>query len=296
MVRLQTFWYLVLCLIAISGPRSNSVLADEPTHKLQYKFQKGDVLRYRVEHLAKTNVRVNGDEELSQVRSVSLRVWQVTDVNEKGEMIFENGIESVEMTQQNGDQDEIRWNSGSEEIPPVQFNGVAKRIGKVISTLRINPQGQVTDRQGEANGSSSLGMGDVTMPLPADPIKIGGRWSVPREAKVTDEEGRLKVIKIRELYTLEKVQTGVATITIRSEPLTPIEDQNMRGQLVQQLSNGTIRFDVDAGRIISRQLDWDENVVGFQGPTSNLEYQARLSETLEKTDPAVARGNGPLTR
>lgn len=289
---ISTSWLVGLLIVAATVP----TFADEIQYTLQYKLTEGDVLKFRVEHLAKTKVKVADTEETSQMRTVSVKVWQVTDVNSAGEMTFENGIESVEMTQQSGDREEIRWTSTSDEIPPVQFSAVAKRLGKVLSTITINPQGQVTDRTGDSADSSNLGMGDITMPLPAEPVKIGGKWSVPREAKVKNSQGVLKVIKIRELYTLEKVQTGIATITVRSEPLTPIDDQEMRGQLVQQLSNGSVRFDVDAGQVISRQLDWDEDVVGFQGPASNLEYQARLTEMLEPENKATAKLQGPLIR
>jgi hypothetical protein len=84
----------------------------------------------------------------------------------------------------------------------------------------------------------------------------------------------------RTLYTLEKVKTGVATLSIKSEPLTPINDESVRAQVVQQLSNGAIRFDIDNGRMLSKQLDWDETVVGFQGANSLMEYRARLTESL----------------
>ena len=90
----------------------------------------------------------------------------------------------------------------------------------------------------------------------------------------------VKVIKIQERYTLEKVQTGVATLSLRSEPLTPMNEESVRAQVVQQLSNGEIRFDLDNGRMLSKQLDWDETVVGFQGPNSLMEYQAGMSERL----------------
>ena len=88
------------------------------------------------------------------------------------------------------------------------------------------------------------------------------------------------MIKIRERFTLEKVKTGVATLSVRSEPLTPIREESIRAQVVQQLSNGTIRFDVDNGRLLSKQLDWDEDVVGFQGANSMMEYRAQLTERL----------------
>ncbi len=71
--------------------------------------------------------------------------------------------------------------------------------------------------------------------------------------------------------------------------LTPIDEESIKAQLVQQLSNGTIRFDVDAGRVLSKQLDWDETVVGFQGANSLMEYRARLTETLVKEPVRTAK-------
>jgi hypothetical protein len=62
--------------------------------------------------------------------------------------------------------------------------------------------------------------------------------------------------------------------------LTPIEAASVKAQIVQQLSNGTIKFDVDAGRVLSKELDWDETVVGFQGENSLMEYRARVTEKL----------------
>lgn len=260
--------------------------ADEDAYTLRHKLKQDEQLRYRVVHMAKTNTRMGETEEASQVRTVSVKIWDVTDVNDEGDMTFSHGIESVQMSQQAGDADELRWDSKSDAIPPVQFNQVAKRLGRTLGSIRINTRGQVRERTEGSAGASSLGMGDVTLPLPEEPVKIGGQWSVPREVKTRNEAGTQKIVKIRELYTLEKVQTGVATIRVESEPLTPIEDQAMKSQLVQQLSNGTIRFDLDAGRVLSRQLDWDESVVGFQGASSMMEYRARLTEELETAESA----------
>jgi hypothetical protein len=55
-------------------------------------------------------------------------------------------------------------------------------------------------------------------------------------------------------------------------------------QILQQLSNGTIRFDIDAGRMISKELAWDHQVVAFSGAGSVLEYSARLDDKVSSVD------------
>lgn len=262
---------------------SNTASAEETKHLLQYKLKAGQKLRYNVVHMAKTNVRIGQTDDISQVLTASTKAWEVTSSD--GETItFNHGIEKVHMTQQSGDGSEVRWDSESDEIPPTRFASVAPKLGQVLGTVTINSYGKILERSSKDSESVKLGMGEITLQLPEKPIAIGEQWTVPRELRITSEKTGPKLVKIRELYTLEKVQTGIATIKVKSEPLTPISEQSERAQLLQQLSNGTIRFDIDAGHVISRRLDWDTSVVGFQGPQSNMEYLARLTEDLAEAN------------
>jgi len=250
------------------------------TFLLRYRFSPDESIRYQVTHVAKTKTRIRGSEEAAQVHTVSEKLWEITQVNDEGNMTFVHSVDSVELTQQTGAAAEIRWSSLSGEAPPAMFESVSDQLNKPLSTVTINPRGQELNREKHGGIESNLGMGGLTIPLPEESITIGHAWSVPREIKARAESGEIKVIKARDTYTLEKVQTGVATLKVRSEILTPIEDASVKAQIVQQLSNGTIRFDLDEGRFLSKQLDWDETVVGFQGPNSLMEYRARLTEQI----------------
>ncbi len=76
------------------------------------------------------------------------------------------------------------------------------------------------------------------------------------------------------------MESGIATISLRTEVLTPVNDARIESQLIQRLSNGTIKFDIDAGVVRGRRLEWDQTVVGFNGPESSMTYVARLTESL----------------
>ncbi len=254
--------------------------ADATKHTLRYRFAPAETVRYEVTHVAKTKTRLRGSEEVSQVHTVSEKVWGFQPESSNDKMTFDHSVSKVELMQQTGEQPEIRWSSESGSKPPTEFEKIAEQLGTALSTVSINARGQETDRKTHAGSESQLGMGGLTIALPEEPIAVGDGWSVPREVKVRGENGEVKPMKVREVYTLEKVATGVATLKIRSEVLTPIEDESIKAQLVQQLSNGTIRFDIDGGRVLSKQLDWDETVVGFQGANSLMEYRARLTETM----------------
>ena len=253
--------------------------SEDQTYLFRYALKSGEQLHYEVTHVAKTKTRIRGAEEISQVHTVSQRHWEVAAVN-ASEMTFNHVVDAVEMTQQQGEEKEIRWDSESDEAPPAIFERVAEQIGTTLSTVTVTPRGQETKRESHGGTKASLGMGALTIAFPEEAIAIGGSWSIPREVQTRTEQGEVKTIKIRELYTLERVKTGVATLSIRSEPLTPLKDESVRAQVVQQMSNGEIRFDLDNGRMLSKQLDWDETVVGFQGANSLMEYRARLEEKL----------------
>lgn len=259
-----------------------SLQAEEPageTYLLRYSLTAGEQLDYEVTHVAKTKTRIRGSEEVSQVHTTSQRHWNVVDAN-PSVFTFQHILDAVQMTQQQGEAEEVRWDSQEYTEPPAIYEHIAAQIGHPLATLTITPRGQEVKREDDTGTKASLGMGSLTLAFPEEPIAVGSSWSVPREVKARGEEGEVKTIKIRELFTLEKVQTGVAYLTVRGEPLTPINEESIRAQVVQQLSNGTIRFDLDNGRMLSKQLDWDETVVGFQGPNSLMEYRARFTERL----------------
>ncbi|WP_345686568.1 hypothetical protein [Novipirellula caenicola] len=276
-------------LAVASGVNVDAVHAGDPTtdgksvlerYTLRYSLEAGEKLHYEVTHAAKTKTRIRGAEEISTVHTISQRHWDVLAVDPNGEVTIDHVVDSVEMTQQQGEQEEVRWDSMSKEEPPAIFGRVSEQIGKKLTTLTFDPRGIEVKRENHGGTKASLGMGTLTLQLPEEPLAIGDSWSVPHEVKARLDNGEVKVIKIRERYTLDKVQTGVATLSLRSEPLTPITEESVRAQVVQQLSNGTIRFDIDNGRMLSKQLDWDETVVGFQGANSLMEYRSRMTEKL----------------
>ena len=291
MTSLSLIRLLTACILTMT--LSSNGKAEQPsetqTFVLRYKVQPGDQLHYEVTHAAKTKTRIQGEEEISQVHTTSQRHWNIIETSEDT-FKFQHVLDAVAMTQQQGQQRELRWDSDKNTEPPKVFSRIAEQIGKPLSTITASEDGKELHREADSGTKTSLGMGSLTLSFPDSPIKIGESWSNPNEVRVRTDNGTVKVIKIRQLYTLEKVQTGVAFIRVRSQPLTPINEESVRAQMVQQLSNGVIRFDIDNGHMLSKQLDWDETVIGFQGANSLMEYRARFTERL------VSNQAGPTVR
>jgi hypothetical protein len=289
--------WVPLGLVSISlalGFGSQALRAQESKFILRYKLSAGQLLRSEVTHLAKTDTKIEKTQQSSQSRTISQKVWEVKSVDPTGNMTFVYRIDAVDLSQQIGSEPEIRYDSTSKMEPPAMYKKISEAIGKPISTVTINPRGEVVQRD-ENTGTPNLGMGDITLVMPAEAVAVGHQWSVPREVRVRGDEGGQQAIKIQEQYTLEKVSAGVATITVKSIPLTPLSSAAIESQVMQQMSNGTIKFDMDAGCLISKQLLWDETVVGFSGPGSILEYSARFDEEMKAVSAAARSARGPAT-
>lgn len=253
-------------------------------YTLAYKFQTGDIIRTKVTHLVTVDTKIKGATQTAKTRSASIKSWKITKIDDDGNYVFEHFVEHVDMWQAVSGRQEIRYNSATDDTPPAEYEMVAQTIGKPLATVVMDRFGQIVTRQ-DAAKTVNLGMGSLTVPLPTTPAKIGATWHLPEEVKIRLDDGRELKIKVRQQYKLEKVETGVATISIETQVLTPIDDPKIQVQIVQRLQRGTIKFDIDAGRLIHKQMDLNESVIGFNGAESNMQYLARFTE--EPTDEVV---------
>ncbi|MHB0955951.1 MAG: hypothetical protein ACYC6N_05420 [Pirellulaceae bacterium] len=254
--------------------------ATAQSHLLQYRFLKGERICWTVKHLSTTEATIQGKTETTKSRSISTKVWEVQDVDAEGNATLVHSVSEIDMWQQIADRPEVRYNSRTDATPPPEYLHVAKTVGTPLATVRISPAGKMLERNA-APPQVNLGLGEFAVPLPAEPVQIGQQWRTTSEILVRRQDGTKKRIKTRMVYTLKSVKTGVATIVVKTEVVTPVNDPRIQSQLVQQITDGEIRLDVDAGRILGREIDWDETVVGFSGHDSLMKYLARYTEEMQ---------------
>lgn len=281
----------VTCLLLATVATAADKPASGESYQLRYRFKPGETLRWKVTHVASTETKVKGTTQSTESRTTSTKAWRVKDVDAAGNITFEHAIEDIDLWQKLPNRPEERYNSREGGEPPPVFSMAAESVGKTLVTVTITPGGRVKKRDPD-DRKYDMGMGEIVFPFPDTPLTIGQSWNVPREATVQlpgEDPGRTKKIELRIRYTLEDVRTGVATIAVRTEVLTPVDDARIESQLAQQLTKGTIRFDMDEGRVISKQIDWDESIVGFNGPDTRMQYLARFNEELLPTAETAAK-------
>lgn len=248
-------------------------------YDLKYKFTAGESVRTQVVHRAKVQTTIQGSSQTAETESRSVKVWVVQNVGDDGTVTFEHRVENIDMWQRTSGRKEIRYNSETDKEVPAGYEHVAEAVGVPLSTVTMDSRGTIVKRK-ENQALPTTVSTQMTMPLPDGPIAVGESWSSPIDIEVTTKEGLAKKIETRQKFTLESVSDDVATIHVESQILTPIHDPSIEAQLIQRLSEGTVKFDIAAGRVLSQQLDLDRHVIGFSGAASSMHYVTRFTEEL----------------
>jgi len=189
------------------------------------------------------------------------------------------------MTSRSSDSGEVRWASGSADDPPPGYEGVRQSLGVPLSRMVIDATGHVLHRR-EIRPCPASATGDlVVVPLPDGPIALGAEWTVPQEVVVEAPNAGRKAVRTRLRYRLESVRDGLATIDVDTTVLTPVDDPRLEARLLERIWKGTITFDVEAGRVVSRRTGIDRRVVGFSGPQSSVRYKSSLEERSAEPRP-----------
>lgn len=157
-----------------------------------------------------------------------------------------------------------------------------------LSIVTLDAKGKVLHRKAFPVKSAVNNKGEITLNLPEEPVAVGRQWTTPNDIELPLPNGGIRKVKARQIFDLLAVKTGVATIHVATQVLSPIHDPAIEAQLIQYESAGTVRFDIDGGRILSQEMDVDKGVVGFRGEASSIHYLTRFNEELTASQPALA--------
>lgn len=274
-------------------PTTDAPTADGAKHDLRYKFTTGTVLRYKVDHRAAIRSTIDETTQEAQTKTESVKAWKVTDVLPSGELEFMSVVESVYMNNRLPDRAPVEYDSTKDATPPPGYEDTARAIGIPLSVVRMTPRGKITSHNVKHRQPAADKDAQIVIRLPDEPVAVGATWDEPFDVTVTVESGGTKSIQTRRHYELLSVENGIAKIEVTYQILSPI-DAKVESQLVQKLMKGTVRFDIEAGRIDSQLFEVDKRVLGFAGPTSSMHYVMRMEEKL--SDAQVAATKRPAAK
>ena len=281
---------LVLGVLFLPAPAVSEDQAAQTVERytLRYKFTPGESLRWKVVHRCRVRTTVSGTTKTVETVSTSEKVWRVRGVEPDGSATFEHLVEWVDMRHQLTGDAEVHYNSRTDAVPPHGYEYLAQSVGVPLSLVTLDAWGKVVKRKRFPVKAAVGGEGEITVCLPKEPIAVGYEWSVPQDIELPLPGGAIRKIKARQCFALLGVKTGVATIHLATQILSPVHDPAIEAQLIQFESAGTVRFDIDAGRILGQEMAVDKGVVGFRGEASNIHYLTEFSEEFVSAGATVA--------
>lgn len=248
-----------------------------PKYDLKYKLAADLTYPSEVTQRLSVQTTISGVKEDSLTNSVSGKAWRIEEVDNAGNIKLVHQVDRVKMSQRTTGRQEVAYDSEKDaEIPP-EYQSLEGTIGVTLTKVSMNPYGRIATRE-DLKPQTNPGIGDLTLSLPEEPIRVGDSWNVPDEVSVK-VGGAPTAIKLRYAYTLLDVKAGLATIAFRTEVLSPIGgDPKVMSQLVGRMQKGEIKFDIDEGRPLSRKSSIEQDIVGFAGENSSMRYDMQASE------------------
>jgi hypothetical protein len=290
------------CLAACWSEAQGDDKPEKPQEKytLEYKFEADENPYWEVTHKARIRSTVGGTTQVVETSSDSTKVWRIESVNSKGEITLVHQVDRVRMRHSTSGREEtvVEIPSPDGKKPPIGYEQMAEDVGVPLTRLVMDRRGQVIRREDlrkKKRPTPNTHDAPMTIPLPAQPVGIGERWSHEFIIRAPRKQGGFKVVKLEQRFTLKEVSRDIAVIAVESIVLTPVNEPEVQAHLVQSKSKGTIKFDLVAGRVIHQDLSLDEQIIGVpHGEASSMHYVTRFTERYAR-EPQTARGKAKST-
>ncbi len=275
---------------------------DREKYLLRYKFRPNQFVHYTVEHVSTFTSHYPAGKEVAYNETQTQKHFRVVAIDERGNATLELMIDRVKMTARFNEGEKVVFDSQDTTKRPPQFQHVMNSVGKPTARFKFAPHGKLLkvvssiapqqDACGQGAAQQKEAANDASrnflVVFPEEPIQVGDEWKDRIQACVNVTKKLKKQITLQRRYRLESVKAPLATISLRTSVLTPVNEPMIRAQLIQREPKGTIVFDIEQGRIVSRELKIDKVVVGAAGPKSSIRAVSLRREKLIN-GPAIAQ-------
>lgn len=245
-----------------------------------FRWQKGQVLTYRVEHVTRVTDVLPGSRLEMTSRLNLVKRWQIDSVDDQGTATMRFQVIAMRNEQARGGSEPLVFDSEHpDKSTPELHAQMSKFIGKVLAVVRVDAQGNVVKT---LEGSATQFDSDLPflIRLPRSEVTEDQVWERPFDFVLPPPFGTGEKFQALQRCHLTKLADGQAHIqtatTIKDLPKNPAEQL----PLLQKQPAGEIVFDVAAGRLLRADLRIERALTGHQGAGSSYRFQSRYTEQL----------------
>jgi hypothetical protein len=249
-----------------------AVRPEPPTpveYRLVYKFRANEDVHMPLSTDSRMTVQKGSSTVTTTNESTVERHFHVVSVEADGSAVVNLFIDRVRLSYAFNNGAPIVYDTSKDVLPPRGFETVKHAIG-AQGLVRFSARGSVLPLAGVVSDRSTDPSESFLDPLPAKPVHIGDEWSDDFKVKVSISRNLTQKITLRRRYMLESVTGDLATIRLRTFEITPVQDPQIRGQLVQRTPEGKITFNLERGAITARDLTCSRTETGIMGEGSEI--------------------------
>lgn len=247
----------------------------------QFRWQAGQVLTYRVEHVTSAwEVTGSGTSETTTKLNLTKR-WQVLGVDRAGVASLQLSLDALRLETATPNRDALLFDSANpQKSDPHMREQLARFIGQPLALLRVDGQGKVVQVLESKHGPASRFESEPPFVLALPPEGQGPGQSWERAYRITIEppQGTGEKYEASQKYTCKAVAEGTVTIAVATFLKTLPESLLDRVPLLQMQPEGEVLFDAKEGRMRRAVLHIEKELKGHQGEKSSYRFQSTYTE------------------
>jgi hypothetical protein len=256
--------------------------ATAQTASWQFRWQKGQVLTYRVEQDIVVTEEGGPNKVTGSKSKLNLtKRWQVIDVDAAGVATLQLSLTALRMQATPPGGESLQFDSANpDKSSPELREQMQRYVGPPLALLRLDARGQVVEVKDSKFGPASRYQNELpfSFVLPEKAAAPGQAWERAYQIILDPPHGAGEKLDAVQKYTCASQAGPVVTVNVltalKKTPESPAEEM----PLLQFQPQGQVVFDTQAGILRSARLSIDREVKGHQGEGSRYRFQSKYTE------------------
>jgi hypothetical protein len=271
----RTGFLSVVVGLVLSAP-----LLAQPTG-WQFRWQQGQVLAYRVEHLSSAVEVVGSNKSESSSKLNLTKRWQVLAVDAAGVATLQLSLTALRLETTTPSGGTLFYDSKEADRSTPQMREELNRfVGQPLAVIRVDSLGKVLEVKESRHGPASRFESEppFVLTLPDEGLKAGQNWERTYKVTLEPPQGTGEKCDAVQAYTCKAVTENAAVVGFSTNLKTLPDSVLDRVPLLQMQPEGEVVFDTQAGRLHSAKLRIDKELTGHQGEGSGYRFQSTYTE------------------
>jgi hypothetical protein len=247
----------------------------------RFQWQANQTLRFHVEQTTTVREFADGQQTDTLTKMSLVKSWRVLEVDAGGVATIQLSLASLRLETRAPDGASSIFDSAKPDPMQPELNKeMSQYIDKPIATMRIDGKGNVVEVKESKFGPGSRYLSDLPfkMTLPEMGLQAGQTWERAYKTKLEPPHGAGETFDSLQKYTCHQTEKGMAVVTMTTTIQGQPESAADRIPLLPMQLEGTLYFDVNAGRYRGARLKLERTFENHRGDGSKYIFSTTFTE------------------